>query len=140
MTIFLDIDGVLNQLQGNYHLDDTCISNLSLLCNKLNADIVLTSSWRLGYTNIGKSSPQIEKLKKKLSQQGLTIKGRTKNLNNRVKEITQYILDHNISTNDYIILDDDQTEFTTPITNLYIVNNKTGLTKQDVKALLKRYR
>lgn len=46
MIIFLDIDGVLNQLQGGYYLDENCIKVLSNLCKRVNGKIVLTSSWR----------------------------------------------------------------------------------------------
>jgi hypothetical protein len=48
MTIFLDVDGVLNQLQP-WYLDKSCIKNLAELCKKLDATVTLTSSWRKGY-------------------------------------------------------------------------------------------
>lgn len=64
MIVFLDIDGVLNQLQGNYFLDKKCIENLGKLCKEIKGIVVLTSSWRLGYTNVGRCSPQIEELRK----------------------------------------------------------------------------
>ena len=87
MIIFLDIDGVLNQLQSNYYLDNRYIENLAMLCKKLKATVVLTSSWRLGYTNLGKCSPQIEELKAQFSKHNIKISGRTANLGDRTIEI-----------------------------------------------------
>lgn len=138
MIVFLDIDGVLNQLQGNYYLDSKCVENLSILCRTLKASIVLTSSWRLGYSNFGKCSPQIEELKKKFSKYSIKICGRTANLGNRYEEINKYIQDYNI--NEYIILDDDKNEFMDKmINNLYIINGKKGLTSKDVKSIIKNH-
>lgn len=139
MIIFLDIDGVLNQLQRNYYLDDKCIENLGILCKKLSATVVLTSSWRLGYTNLGKCTPQIEKLKEKFCKYNIKIVGRTKNLGNRELEIQQYIKDNNISN--YVVIDDDKTEFkNNSIGNIYFVNSKTGFIKNDIKQIIKLYK
>lgn len=139
MVIFLDIDGVLNQLQRNYYLDSECIKNLSKLCKTLKANIVLTSSWRLGYTNFGKCTPQIEELKRQFDKYSIKISGRTYNLGNRANEIIKHIQEHNI--NAYIILDDDKNEFNgTTMKNLYIINSKKGLTSADVNNIIKQVR
>ena len=136
MVIFLDIDGVLNQLQGRYSLDKNCIKNLALICNSLNGKIVLTSSWRLGYTNLGKCSPQIEKLKEYFDTYDINIVGRTVDLNDRTKEIEAYINKYEIKK--YIILDDDKSEFKSGLLkNTYIINHKTGLTEKDAKKIVK---
>lgn len=136
MVIFLDIDGVLNQLQGNYYLDIKCIENLAILCKNLKATIVLTSSWRLGYSNLGKCSPQIEKVKLIFSKYNIKISGRTANLGDRAIEILDYIKKHNVKN--YVILDDDKSEFKKGLLdNTYIINYKTGLTEDDVKRIIK---
>lgn len=136
MIIFLDIDGVLNQLQSNYYLDNRCIENLAMLCEKLKATVVLTSSWRLGYTNLGKCSPQIEELKAQFSKYSIKISGRTANLGDRTAEITDYIKRHNVRQ--HLILDDDKSEFRSGLlSNTYITNPKTGLTKEDTKKIIK---
>ena len=136
MVIFLDIDGVLDQLQGNYYLDIKCIENLAILCKNLKATIVLTSSWRLGYSNLGKCSPQVEKLKLIFSKYNIKISGRTANLGDRTIEILDYIKRYNVKN--YVILDDDKSEFKRGLLdNTYIVNYRTGLTKDDIKQLSK---
>lgn len=136
MIIFLDIDGVLNQLQGNYYLDKNCIEQLGKLCKEVKGIIVLTSSWRLGYTNIGKCSPQIDELRKLFREQHITILGRTADLGNRQDEIEEYISKHKV--NNYIIIDDDASEFKDKDTkNLFLINHKTGLTSKDINLILK---
>ena len=138
MVIFLDIDGVLNQLQL-YKLDSRCIDCLSLLCKHYNADIVLTSSWRMGYLrDYNKCSPQVKHLIDTLNLHGIKIIGRTKDLKDRYLEIHTYIKEHNIDR--YIILDDDKSEFSTLDKNLYIVNFKTGLSMRDVGKIKKLFR
>ena len=138
MVIFLDVDGVLNQLQ-RYHLDDRCIKRLARLCSCLNAYIVLTSSWRLGFLHDFKScSPQIQDLRKRLECYGLDISGRTKSLGDRYIEVDTYVKEHGITK--YLILDDDKTEFSRSDKNLYLVKSKTGLTDKDVEILVRRYK
>lgn len=65
ITVFLDIDGVLNQLQYGYHLDRSCIDVLNQIVKGLDYQIVLTSSWRLGFSHSYKRcSPQVQNLLK----------------------------------------------------------------------------
>lgn len=136
--IFLDIDGVLNQLQPNYYLDNNCIKILAEIKEKLQAEIVLTSSWRLGFTHsYDRCTPQIQNLINRFRQYGIKIKSRTRQLGDRTTEIKTYI--HENEVDNYIILDDDESEHT-DYTNIYIVNSKTGLTKYDIKKILKLMR
>jgi hypothetical protein len=116
---------------------------LSDLCKKLKATIILTSSWRKGYSSIEKyQSPQVKNLISEFNNVGIRIKGATQSLGNRQDEINQFIQSHNISATDYIILDDDISEFNqfNRPAQLYIVNNKTGLTNKDVSTIIKRFK
>ena len=119
--IFLDIDGVLNQLQPNCYLDNNCIKILAEIKEKLQAEIVLTSSWRLGFTHsYDRCTPQIKKLIDEFNKQHIKIRSRTKQLWNRTTEIQTYIQENNVGS--YVILDDDKSEHT-DYRNLYIVNH-----------------
>lgn len=139
VIIFLDIDGVLNQLQRNYFIDRKCVERLGKICNSIDGKIVLTSSWRLGYTRLGKCSPQIERLKEMFNEYNIEIIGRTSNLNDRTNEIKEYMIKHNV--NNYIILDDDIREFKSGrLDKTEIIDNKTGLTDKDVKRIIKTYK
>lgn len=137
MIIFLDIDGVLNQLQGNYYIDDKCVEQLSILVKKLNARIVLTSTWRLGFAHsINYCSPQIVKLRQRLQSKGVDIYSRTGVANNRADEVRQYLLR---DSDKFLVLDDDKSLFDGKLQNLYTVNAKTGLTSKDVKKILRKH-
>ena len=134
--IFLDIDGVLNQLQP-YKIDKTCVVALKQLIKSLSAKVVLSSSWRLGYSSIyDKCTPQIKMLLDYFPKG--TIIGVTKQLSSRDEEIRDYIDKYNVDS--YIILDDDKSEFKEDIDGLYIVNHKTGLIDKDVRKILKERR
>lgn len=126
--IFLDIDGVLNQLQ-HWHIDMNCISVLQEIVKMTDGHIVLSSSWRLGWSrDIKQCTPQVKSLVYFLKEYGLTIEGRTAALNNRLAEIKDYCKRHDIKH--FLILDDDKTEFNSIPKNLYLVNPHTGLIKQ----------
>ena len=131
--IFLDIDGVLNQLQS-WHIDKNCVEILASIVKKYNANIVLTSSWRLGYCrNIKYCSPQVRKLLGVFEGFGLAVYGRTENLGDRQKEIERYVETHGVGR--YVILDDDASLFDQNVKDLYLVSPKTGLIKKDIKGV-----
>lgn len=135
MIVFLDIDGVLNQLQKDY-IDVNCVANLAVLVHRLDAKIVLSSTWRFGYThNFNYCTPQIQHLIKILDNFDLQIWSRTdESAKTRTEEIQFYLSKY---SDDYIILDDDVSLFTST-NNLYLVNCKTGLTSKDVRKLLRK--
>lgn len=135
MLLFLDIDGVLNQLQKDY-IDVNCVANLAVLVRRLDAKIVLSSTWRFGYAhNFSYCTPQIQHLIKVFENFDLQIWSRTnESAKTRTEEIQSYLYRY---SDDYIILDDDVSLFTS-INNLYLVNCKTGLTSKDVRKLLRK--
>lgn len=131
-VIFLDIDGVLNQLQGNFFLDVACVNNLHDLCHNLNASIVLITSWKKGFCrNKNMCSKQICNLIDLLGD--ASIINRTRDCKSRKEEVLLYLKEHPEVTR-YVILDDD---FEEEIKGLYQVNYKTGLTKSDIKKIRK---
>lgn len=138
MIIFLDIDGVLNQLQANYYIDDACVKQLGILCGKLNATVVITSTWRIGFTHsYDRCTPQIKNLIDICRKYNITIQSRTRVIPNgdRYAEIQEYVQRNNIKK--YVILDDDRSLFQTGTKHLYLVNPSHGLTAGDVKKIVK---
>ena len=134
--IFLDVDGVLNQLQRNYFIDIDCVEVLAKLVKEINGEIVLSSTWRLGYSNTGKSTPQVEKLKHIFESYGIEIVGRTANLGDRAEEIIKFIQLYDIDK--YLVLDDDKREFPSGLLpHTFIVNSRTGLKGHKQKDILK---
>ena len=140
MVIFLDLDGVVNCEKDWVHpytVRLECVKNLARIVKALDAGIVLTSSWRTGWVRIGKCTPQIVNLKQMFSSQGIEISGRTPKLGNRSLEVNDYCHRHGITS--YLILDDDLGLFTGQ-ENIYLVNVESGLTRHDVKVILRKYK
>ena len=137
-TLFLDIDGVLNQLQP-WKIDSNCVYRLKQICDNLgDVNIILTSSWRKGFSRYKeRCTPQVQHLLDELAKVNLKVYGRTKDLDDRQAEVLDYCTRYGIVK--YIVLDDDKTLFK-DMKNLYSVNAKTGLTDSDVKQLRKLYK
>lgn len=144
MTIFFDVDGVLNceaDWQRPFTINKRCVRAFAHIVEKLQkrelVQLVIISTWRAG---IGKEddSPQMKNLKDCLAEYSLTIVGSTPDSagKTREEEIKYYIRRNNVKR--YLILDDDESLYDGPKKiPLYIVNYKTGLTEADVKPVLK---
>ncbi len=150
--IFLDMDGVLNRdsteiaaPSGCMFVEDELVKKLQNIYYETHANIVLSSSWRMGWYDIksGKTdthnAEDYRALTAKLLSFGIPINGHTELLydQSRAGEITKY-LNSQQDVDGFIILDDmlikgyeDHQIMTDP---------ETGLTDNDVKnaiALLK---
>lgn len=129
-ALFLDVDGVLNCMddiidQGSLAINDKMLNNLKKIVEKTDAEIVLSSTWRL--------FPESRKfLKQKLESQGLSIMDMTKELPGkkfsqrvaRCEEIKEW-LDRNEVYRFAIIDDDDDAEIEG---NFFLTNCVEGLT------------
>ena len=149
--IFLDIDGVLNNVQSferHYQyiqkgkeipfiyqdIDVHCVMVLKQLCQELpNCHIVLSSSWR----NHSKAVKQLEAL---FQYHNLPpIEGKTPYLKNTCRgiEIEKYCKEHNISFNDIVILDDEDNM--AHVSNRLILTdfNNGGLKEEHIKEVFR---
>lgn len=142
--IFLDVDGVLNTsaswVRKMYDINLSSVEVLAQICKKTKAEIVLTSSWKTGFYKRAAASewtPQIQALAKQFAKHNISIHDRTPDWKNkrRDEEITAF-LDKNPASH-YVILDDDMTLFAPDTKNLYHVNCTYGLTKYDIKPIVK---
>ena len=146
MYLLLDIDGVLNRKSDwaiPYSLNDGCIRNFAGTFKGTGAKIILISSWRKSF--ISRNSPDnpsyIKNLIQKLSVYGIQISGvMPENFTDR-SEFASYI--NKKSNGDYLVLDDDISEYTKKPKNLYITDCRTGFTEKDtvkVKKMIKEIR
>ena len=144
MYIFLDVDGVLNTKKDwerkIYSLNPKCVDEFCNLLKKIDdPKIVLSSTWRNGIARDGSTAVHIDKLQEVLSKSGISSMDKTATApdGSRSREIDYYLRTHNKDS--YIILDDDIDIFElgekTP--NLFRIDPSTGLTKKDVKSILK---
>ena len=118
--IFLDIDGVLNneftpdRCDGFLGIEDRYVENLKKIVDSdKDVRIVLSSTWRLGYTRYGyKLEHHQEYLENKLSKQGLKIYDVTPEMTrsgeSRGREINQWLEDHKyLDVEQWVVLDDE---------------------------------
>lgn len=133
--VFLDIDGVLNSRRSTYafssthRLDPVAMSLLNELLRITGADVVISSTWRLGRT--------LDQLFATLTHEGFAgnIIGKTPHLGDfRGQEIDQWLetykWDHNDPDYKYVIFDDDR-DFRLGQPLIW-VDNKYGLTHAHV--------
>jgi len=144
MYYFLDVDGVLNResdWRKPFTVNPICVSNFKkLLSVDKDSHIILSSTWRQGFTNTGIKSASAGSLMNVFDEMGIQIEGTTPISNkSRQEEIEYYIKRHGVK--DYLVLDDDESLFPRPEDiNLYITNYKEGLTESDVKQIARRKR
>ena len=131
-VIFLDVDGVLNSSQDGYSIRLRTDSHLKLLqriVKKTGAKIVLSSSWRIGFT------PASRNLLARFKECGLELMDCTPELPGscRGDEIRQWLTDnvYNYDIENFVILDDEanMAEFTDK--NLVQTDTNIGLQKQN---------
>ncbi len=141
ITIFLDIDGVLNRKsdwRNPFTLNGECVSAFFKFLERAkhiygDAVIVLSSSWRLGLSNTGAIDINADSfVTDMLFQYGITINDVTPAYNaGRQKEIETYIKRHNIEN--YLVIDDDLSLFETPDSlNIYVTDYRTGFCEVDI--------
>lgn len=131
-VIFLDVDGVLNSAQDGYSIRLRTDSHLKLLqriIKETGAKIVLSSSWRIGFT------PASRNLLARFKEYGLELMDCTPELPSscRGDEIRQWLTDnvYNYDIENFVILDDEanMAEFTDK--NLVQTDTNIGLQKQN---------
>lgn len=115
-VIFLDIDGVLNNQQSPYQIDEKRVKRLAKIVHKTNAKIVISSNWRHSYSLfLGKKELHpdqylaIQRLLSYFKAYSLSIYDITGidgyGVDSRPKEIKEYIHTHAIDS--FVILDDE---------------------------------
>lgn len=144
MTIFFDVDGVLNaqaDWKFKYVINPACIKAFAELVRTLSktmpVELIICSTWRAGISKDDNNSKQIQNLQKALADYGLKIAGSTPISNKgRQAEIEYYIRRNNIK--DSLIIDDDPSLFEKPENlNLYVPDYHTGFTQSDIKSVIK---
>lgn len=142
MYYFLDVDGVLNRESDwckPFTVNPICVRNFKkLLSNDKDSHVILSSTWRQGFTNAGIKSSRADSLMNVFDELGIHIEGTTPISNkSRQEEIEYYIKRNGIK--DYLVLDDDESLFPRlEDINLFITNYKEGLTEADVRQIVRR--
>ena len=106
--LFLDIDGVLNHVKGDAPIDTDCLRNLKKVVDATGAEIILISSWRLGWFKDDKShqSDDANYLDSRLAEVGLSIMDKASiHMGTRTYAIADWVMRTNASF--FAILDDE---------------------------------
>ena len=118
-VIFLDIDGVLNHEKfflahidemEQFPVDPECVRRVRDIVDATGAVIVLTSSWRMGWSrNSGEMDDLCRRLVEIMAESGLEIYDRTSWLRNgdRGQEIREWIRNAPAKVERFVILDDN---------------------------------
>ena len=115
--IFLDIDGVLNtksDWKNMFSLRNECVTSfnnyLANLSVKNEIKIVLSSSWKKGFSYNGSHAAHIKSLMQSVHG-NIIAKTEAFDMLNRSKEVNDFIIKHNLADEKIIIIDDDKTLF-----------------------------
>ena len=162
--IFLDIDGVMNnrrdwmskvdnkseQFHGHRMFCDEAWQLLSDMCRKVNASVILSSSWRIGFLNNNgiiqvknKDCDLSTKLLEYFNKYNIRLIGLTKShYTFRGLEITEYIGKHFKYGDKWIVLDDESTgiDGVIPSWGLFIKTEfETGLLPEHCEKIIKYF-
>ena len=113
---FFDIDGVLNTSSDwskPYTFRRDLVTNLCTLAKEKNLDLIMTSSWRKGFSaSMSENNlPHMKRLEEAMAEFGIKIKGKTPVFKGDVRdiEIRKYLSYHPYSRR--IVIDDDRSEY-----------------------------
>ena len=152
-VVFLDIDGVLNSHRTREMFEDyVFVSNDKILLLKqiidaTNAQLVLSSSWRIGWHYKDKypacSNDDVrlfEALQRKLDEFDIKLMSYTKHLRHRGKEIDTWLKEwQGEDIESFVILDDmPKEDFEPNIAHLVQTDISKGLTKQNVDEAIEK--
>lgn len=119
--IFLDIDGVLNtknDWKNMFSLRNECVTSFNNYLSNLSVTndvkIVLSSSWKKGFSYNGSHATHIKRLIQSVHG-NIIAKTEDFDMLNRSKEINDFIIKHNLTDEKIVIIDDDKTLFTDKI-------------------------
>lgn len=141
LTLFLDIDGVLNKTQDwkkGFVINSKCLVALCSLLERMSkrynsVDVVMSSTWREGLSDIIEDTV----LRAILQIPRVRIAGTTpRGGPDRQAQIEYYIRRNNVE--EYMILDDDPSLFPDiSRVNIFLTDCNQGLTEENVNQILK---
>lgn len=144
--LFFDADGVLNTTAdwkiGNGRLNKEAVRNFCELVKEHDLMPIITSTWRTGFlgTRDPDNSPQVKALEDELGIYGVYIKDKTPVTRNHSRDEEIHYYESRHPSDDYLILDDDKSEYKVINDKNYFTDCNTGLTKEDVKKISKMLR
>lgn len=141
--IFLDFDGVITTLKTRWKIDMNKVKIINDICDRTDAKIVVTSSWRIGYRGVVSAfhkflkqyfikNQYLDHFKKEFDKFIDNIVGMTESGSYRGNEIKFYMNEHPEIDN-YVILDDDSDMLDKQLFNFVQTDTYEGITERDAK-------
>ena len=143
-VIFLDFDGVITTYNSKWKIDMNKIKIINDICDKTNAKIVVTSSWRIGHrgdvlafngylTQYIIEHNYLDNVQDTFDKFIGNIVGMTESIGGwRGDEIKLYMNEHPEVEN-YVILDDDSDMCDYQLFNFVQTDTYEGITERDAK-------
>lgn len=144
--IFLDFDGVISTYEKGWRFDVEKIELLKEIVDKTDAKIVVTSSWKRGFTEVGNFIKSFYNKPKNKDLKNVTIFDwfvksiydiTDNNGSWRGDEIQRWIDKHNEEIESYVILDDDSDFHDNQLFNFVQTDTYEGITSREVKLCIK---
>lgn len=144
--IFLDFDGVISTYEKGWRFDVEKIELLKEIVDKTDAKIVVTSSWKRGFTEVDNFIKSFYNKPRNKDLKNVTIFDWFANSiyditdNNgswRGDEIQRWIDKHNEEIESYVILDDDSDFHDNQLFNFVQTDTYEGITSREVKLCIK---
>ena len=116
------------------------VTNLCTLAKERNLDLVITSSWRTGFTSFGAADnlPHVKHLEREFHKNGAAIVGKTLVLKGkgREEEIERYLSYHPCDR--CIVIDDDINEYSSTDSYIFFFTDSgKGFNKEALKQAMK---
>lgn len=129
------VDGVLNNdrtttktSDGWCFVDDYLVERLAKLVRETQAKVVLSSSWRDGWSD----EPFFKDLRQKLLSYGIELYAHTGRWRKSRGEEIQHYLDTRSNVTNYVILDDIPNFLPSQQSHVILTNPAIGLTEEDI--------
>ncbi len=144
--IFLDFDGVISTYDKGWRFDVEKLELLKEIVDKTDAKIVVTSSWKRGFTEVDNFIKSFYDKPRNKDLKNATIFDWFANSiyditdNNgswRGDEIQRWIDKHNEEIESYVILDDDSDFRDNQLFNFVQTDTYEGITSREVKLCIK---
>lgn len=144
--IFLDFDGVISTYEKGWRFDVEKLYLLKEIVDKTDAKIVVTSSWKRGFTEVDNFIKSLYNGSRNKDLNNVTIFNWFANSiyditdNNgswRGDEIQRWIDKHNEEIESYVILDDDSDFHDNQLFNFVQTDTYEGITSREVKLCIK---
>lgn len=141
--LFLDFDGVITTYQSKWKIDMNKVKIINDICDKTDAKIVVSSSWRIGYRGVVSvfheslkqyfiNNQYLDHFKDVFDKFINNIIGMTDSGSYRGNEIKFYMNDHPDIEN-YVIVDDDSDMLDEQLFNFVQTDTYEGITERDAK-------